>query len=95
MMVLDMRTVVFLCVISYLICTVFIARLWRQNRSRFEGLGYWAANCVMQTVGLGLITARGALPDWVSIVLANTLVLAGAVLAYNGLERFFRKPGPQ
>lgn len=94
-MALDIRTIVFLGVITYLLCTLFIVQLWWQNRNRFDGLGYWAANFVLQTLGLGLIAARGTVPDWVSIALANAILLAGAVLVYIGLERFLRKTGLQ
>jgi len=92
---LDMRTVVFVAAITYLTCTVFVVQLWRQNRGRFDGMGFLAINFVLQTVGLSLITSRGAVPDWISIFVANVLTMAGALLSYIGLERFLRKPGPQ
>ena len=92
---LDMRTVVFLAAISYLVCTVFVIQLWRQSRGRFDGMNLLAINFVFQTVGLYLILSRGAIPDWVSIALANILMLAGALLSFIGLERFLQKPGPQ
>jgi PAS domain S-box-containing protein len=92
---LDMRTVVFLAAISYLVCTVFVIQLWRQSRGRFDGINLLAINSVLQTVALTLIVSRGAIPDWVSIFLANVLTMTGAVLSYVGLERFLRKPGPQ
>ena len=92
---LDMRTVVFLAAISYLVCTLFVVQLWRQTRDRFDGINLLAINFVFQTVGLGLIMSRGAIPDWISIVLANILMLAGALLSFIGLERFLRNPGPQ
>jgi PAS domain S-box-containing protein len=92
---LDMRTVVFLAAISYLVCTAFVVQLWRQNRSRFDGMGFLVLNFVLQTVALGLIVSRGTIPDWISIFVANVLSMAGALLCYIGLERFLRKPGPQ
>ncbi len=92
---LDMRTVVFLAAISYLVCTVFVIQLWWQSRGRFGGMNLLAINSVFQTVALTLIVSRGAIPDWVSIFLANVLTMTGAVLSYVGLERFLRKPGPQ
>ncbi len=95
MIALDIRTVVFLCVISYVVCTLFVVQLWRQNRGRFDGMGFWAVNFALQTLALILIVLRGAIADWMSVFLANVLVLAGAFLIYIGLERFVRKPGPQ
>jgi PAS domain S-box-containing protein len=95
MIALDMRTVILLCVISYLACTLFVAQLWRQNRKHFGGMAFWAFSFTLQTLALVLIALRGAIPDWMSIVLANTLVLGGAILLYIGLERFVGSIGTQ
>ncbi|MBI5108576.1 MAG: PAS domain S-box protein [Rhodocyclales bacterium] len=92
---LDIRTVVVLCAVAYVLCTMFVVQLWRRNRDRYSGMEFWVINYVLQTLALGLIVQRGAIPDWMSILLANVLVMAGALLAYIGLERFFRHPGPQ
>ena len=95
MMHLDMRTVVVLAAISYLVCTLFVIQLWWENRNRFDGLNLLAINFVFQTVMLCLIASRGIAPDWISITFANILSMAGSLLNLIGLERFLRKPGPQ
>ncbi len=95
MIILDMRTVILLNVIIYFICTMLIVQLWRQNSRRFAGIAFWVFNLALQTVALALIVLRGAIPDWISIVLANTLMFAGALLVYMGLERFVEKISAQ
>ena len=95
MNIIDMRTVVLLNIIIFIICTLFIVQLWRQNRSHFSGIGFWVFNFILQTAALFLIFLRGAIPDWMSIVLANTLTFVGALLLYIGLERFVGKAGAQ
>jgi len=95
MIVLDIRTVVILCVISYVVCALLAVQLWRQNRGYFAGTGFWAVNFTLQTAALALIALRGVIPDWMSIVLSNILVLTGALLIYVGLERFAGKAGAQ
>ena len=94
-MQIDMRTVVLLSVISCFVCTLFTMQLWRQNRSRFAGMGFWVFNFVLETAGFSLLLLRGIIPDWVSIILTNTLVIAAAILIYVGLERFVNKIGSQ
>ena len=42
-----------------------------------------------------LVVLRGIIPDWISIVLANSLIFAGALLLYMGLERFVGKVSVQ
>jgi PAS domain S-box-containing protein len=95
MNILDMRTVILISVITYILCTLFIVQLWLQNRHRFAGMAFWVFNFALQTAALALIVLRGAITDWMSIVLANTLIIAGALAGYLGLERFVRKKGPQ
>ena len=95
MNILDMRTVIFLSVISNIVCTLFIVQLWRQSRNHFAGMAFWVLDFVFQALALVLIIQRGAIPDWMSMVLSNTLVIAGAILGFMGLERFLGKIGPQ
>jgi PAS domain S-box-containing protein len=92
---LDIRTVVFIGVVTSVVCTLVNLLLWRQNRKRFAGTGFWFADLALQTMALILIVLRGGIPDWMSFVLANALVIAGALLGYLGLERFVGKKGPQ
>ncbi len=95
MNIVDIRTVILLSAITYILCTLFIVQLWRQNRERFGGMHLWVVHFVLQTVALVLIALRGAIPDWLSIIVSNTLAIMGAVFLYAGLERFFGKKGAQ
>ncbi len=92
---LDMRTVIFVNVIVDVVCASVVVMLWYQNRHRFLGAGFWAMDYIFQTIGMVLIILRGAIPDWMSMTLANTLVITGAVLGYIGLERFVQRIGTQ
>jgi|WetSurMetagenome_2_1015567.scaffolds.fasta_scaffold01619_4 PAS domain S-box-containing protein len=88
MISLDMRTVIFSYMITDIISTLVMVLLWLQNRKRFDGITFWVINFVFQTTSLVLIISRGHIPDWLSIDLSNTLVIAGALLGLMGLERF-------
>jgi PAS domain S-box-containing protein len=95
MNLLDMRTVVFSNVITDIVCTLFIVLLWRQSRNRFAGTSLWVYDFAFQTIALILIILRGSIADWASMVLSNTLVIAGALLGYMALERFVGKTSSQ
>ncbi len=88
MQLLDMRTIMIGYFISNLLITVVMYRIWAQNRKRFRGTTHWLVNFVLQTVGQVLIIARGSIPDFVSIVVANVLILAGVLAFLLGLGRF-------
>ena len=87
-MLLDLRTVVFSNAVINVVCVLLIMMLWQHNRNKFRGTGLWALDFWFQTTALFLISLRGTISDWISVVIANTLVIAGAVLAYAGLGRF-------
>ncbi|MEE9914170.1 MAG: PAS domain S-box protein [Deltaproteobacteria bacterium] len=85
---LDMRTIIFSYALTAVVCVLVITLLWLQNRKRFQGSTFWVVDFLCQTAALFLIILRGNIPDWASIVLANSLVLIGAFLGYIGLLRF-------
>jgi len=54
-----------------------------QNRS-IRAPMWWGAAHIVNATGLGLLTSRGAAPDFVSVDLANALVLLGYGLTWTG-----------
>jgi hypothetical protein len=91
----DMKTVIFSYTISNALCAVVITLLWLQNRRHFAGLNFWLADFVMQFAAITLVILRGTVPDLVSMVVSNTLLILGTILLYMGLERFVGKRGSQ
>ncbi|MBN1103098.1 MAG: hypothetical protein JXL84_06770 [Deltaproteobacteria bacterium] len=92
---LDMKTVIFSQGLTNVVCAVVMAFIWHRNRKRFSGLSFWVAGSVLEVAALLLILLRGSVPDAVSIVLSNTLMMAGILAIYMGLERFVGKTGSQ
>ena len=92
---LDMKTIVLSNLVTDIVCVWVLMLLWRQSRQRFAGTGFWVLDLVFQAAALFLIVLRGRVPDWISMTGSNTLVIAGALLGYMGLERFVGKKGPQ
>jgi PAS domain S-box-containing protein len=95
MSLLDMRTIIFSYAIIDIACLMVMVRLWRQVRSRFAGTILFVFDFAFQTSALFLIILRGRIPNWMSYVLASTLVMAGALLGYMGLERFVEQKRSQ
>lgn len=95
MIALDIRTILFGNLVTNIVCVLVIVLLWRQSRQRYAGTTLWVMDFALQTAALILVMLRGAIADWASIVLANVLILSGALLGYMGLERFVEKRGPQ
>jgi PAS domain S-box-containing protein len=94
-MILDMKTTMLMYAIVNIVCALVMAIVWYQNRKYFAGLSFWLADLVLQAAGALLIVLRGAVPDFVSMVVANTIILAGIIVIYIGLERFVGKKSSQ
>ena len=79
-------------VLSYIvingICLVVVFFLWLRIHERFSGTGFWPVAYLFQFSGIVLVFLRGIVPDAVSMILGNELLICGAVLLYIGLERF-------
>jgi diguanylate cyclase (GGDEF)-like protein/PAS domain S-box-containing protein len=92
---LDVRTVVLDQLITDGICMAVLVFIWLQNRKHFAGISFWVLDLTFQTLAVLLIFMRGSIPDWISITLSNSLVVAGALMGYLGLERFVGKKSAQ
>src|SRR3954469_6404666 len=55
-------------------------------------VGTWGAGLMMVAVGIGAITMRGMVSDFISITLANTLTMGANLLFYRALRIFKGKP---
>jgi diguanylate cyclase (GGDEF)-like protein/PAS domain S-box-containing protein len=85
---LDMKTVVFGYVVTSALITVFIALLWCWNRKRYAGTFQWLIGYILQVLGLYLTIPRDILPESITVVLANTIIIAGFLALFIGLELF-------
>ena len=63
------------------------------RRARRDGMVWWAWAMVAQTLAFLLLGLRGQVSDWLSVVLANTLMVATFALFSEGLCEFqHRRP---
>lgn len=89
--ILYLRTLALMAMISALglfFGTIFIWRLDRNERS----LRYWAAGAGTMALGMLLVALRGLLPDLVTVVIGNTLVVASFSLLYLGARGLLGAP---
>jgi diguanylate cyclase (GGDEF)-like protein len=61
-------------------------------RSSVSGIREWMAADVALLVAVPLLLLRDRIPDFISIVIANTLVALAGVTLYAGFARFLRRP---
>jgi PAS domain S-box-containing protein len=91
MMILDVRTLLFIFTLLNLLTFAVVALLWLQNRKKFQGMGFWLVNYFLQMLAILFIYLRGSIPDGISIFLPNILAFGGLLLLLIGLQRFIGK----
>ena len=88
MNVIYLRTFFVSYVLFIALCVIVIASLWWQNRKRFPEIALWLTNYIFQFIALLLVSFRGIIPDFFSIVLANFFIIGGTIILYVGLCRY-------
>lgn len=84
---LDPRTLVVIAVLVALVPTAVAALVWRTRRT-YPGFGRWTLGNGMCTLCLLLISLRGAVSDWISIVLASVAAFCAGALFFQGTRKF-------
>lgn len=86
-MELDPRTLVVASLLSaVLLGSVSLAFAIMRGSSRV--IGNWGKAMLLLALGMLGLALRGLIPDWISIALANTVIVAALVLAVRSLRRF-------
>lgn len=88
-MELDLRSIILLSGIMGLLLSVVLLFLRLSYPKSIRGLGWWAAAPTASFVSTLLFAGRGQIPDLVSVVAANGLLLTGVAMFDFGARHFF------
>ena len=88
---MDMRTLVIAMLVVCVAINLSMATLWWTRRV-YPGFGYWVIGSSCRTLGGLLFVLRGYISPWLSIVLANGLLVAELMFNLLGLLRFRDRP---
>ena len=84
---LDIRTLIFNLLLFALVFAVGMF-LVQRSQPRLRGLRWWAGANAVGGTGFLLLTLRGSIPDFLSIVVANDLLLLALCFFREGFTRF-------
>lgn len=84
---LDTRTISFIIVATAALLGLAMLIEWLRDRTNKRYV-LWAAGNGSLALGWLLLTMRGMIPDFLSIVVANTLIALCHALLLNGVQRF-------
>ncbi|MDB5226729.1 MAG: domain S-box protein [Bacteroidota bacterium] len=85
---LDPRTIVFIIILSTVLMSASMLSVWKVYFSRIIGVRHWAVAVFLQSIGWAFYAFRGYIPDFLSIVAANTLIILSVAMFFNVLARF-------
>ncbi len=92
---IDIRTLYLSYIVINIVNLILIGSIYIQIKKRFPGTLLILLSFFMSATGNILVFFRSVIPDWISISLANTLVVSSTVLLLIGLEKFVKKRGVQ
>ena len=86
-MELDPRTLV----VASLVCATLlgsVSLVFATMQGATRVIGAWGTAMLLLALGMLGLALRGLIPDWISIAVANTVIVAALVLALRSLRRF-------
>ena len=87
-MEIDIRTLAIVLVIIDILQAIAFFFQYRINKT-YRGIGWWVLGSSLAATGYFLLLLRDGIPNaFITIILANTLLIAGLFFMYIGIVRF-------
>jgi diguanylate cyclase (GGDEF)-like protein len=84
---LDVRTLNFIVILFSCICSISLL-CYQRTQNKIHGLNTFAVSLLFIGLGPFLLGLRGSAPDWLTIIVANTLILIGFSLTLYSVSIF-------
>jgi hypothetical protein len=84
---LDTRTIVIVATFVATVPTLISVSVW-YTKQTCSGFARWTLGTVLGTLAMVFLSLRGVAPDWMSMVLSNTMAASAAVLYFQGVRQF-------
>lgn len=86
-MQLNVHTLFFITIVVMAVIALLLIWAWLQNR-REKTLVWWSVALLLEALGTILVVLRGLIPDWLSIGVANSLLIAACGLIWGAARLF-------
>lgn len=87
---LDLQTLSISSVIAAVISALFFIVVWRTNRNT-AGIGLWLIAVLLQPVGWLLLSMRGEINNWLSIIVGNIAILTSMIFFCIGTRAYLQR----
>ena len=85
---LDMHSIILGNSLTDTIIILIMYLVWLKYREKFKGLGYWFIACILQVSGQLMLFSQGYIQDFISVFLANILIISAGLILFYGMEIF-------
>lgn len=85
----DLRTLMLMTVIIHMMSITSFCIVWYYHRKKYDGIVYWILGISLATIGALLTLLREEIGVFLSIYLANILIIVGGFVIYYGIKAFF------
>ena len=83
----DSRSWITVAILLVVILGFLTAGIWRTRRA-YPGFNRWTLANLLLVLSLPLFTLRSALPDWISVIGSNALIIISSILFLEGIREF-------
>ncbi|GAC22238.1 hypothetical protein GARC_5303 [Paraglaciecola arctica BSs20135] len=87
---LDLQILSFSSILASIVSSVFFILVWRLNPN-MPGIGLWLLAVIGQPISTALTALRDIIPNWISILVSNSISMWSLLLIYLGARVFFGK----
>ncbi len=86
-----MQTALSMSSVTNTFCAIFLGFLWYFHHKRFTSIWFWVTFMVLHAAAATLMVFRSTLSPFISIIVANVLLVIGLLFILIGLEKFLNK----
>ena len=89
----DIATILFIFALIALVNACIFTLAWYGAKLMRSIIGIWSLSQILLAIALILITLRNALPDFLTIIVANTGTVASQLAVQEGIFRYIGRAG--
>jgi PAS domain S-box-containing protein len=89
LMEFDIRTILLLLFLVSGLLALMLLIYWKTQKT-YDGFSLWTLSVILLSFGYLLILLRGFIPDFISIIIANLLVMFSILMRVDSISRFIR-----
>ncbi|SAK51732.1 diguanylate cyclase [Caballeronia hypogeia] len=85
----DLRTILLMSAVMPGLVALVMSSMRRNFPRNIRGVGLWALGALLESLAVIVLSLRGSVPDWLSIIAGNVFLIGGIGIWLAGSQRFY------